>query len=196
MTPTRRLLLSMLGAAALAWLGYQHVRGMRAQHERLEEVDRRIESMLPKPKGDGPTPVHADAALTLTLTLSRRDAEDDTQAHTVIQVGDDAKRFTLPRGWRGRATESAQRIETYDATLARVRAAVAAKLAAHGGAPEDAKGEIHAPPPHGAAVPHGDVVALLNVFLGLGMVDVVFEGAAAPASNAERAARVLGGDGR
>ena len=38
------------------------------------------------------------------------------------------------------------------------------------------------------AVPHGDVVEVLNVFLELGLTDVVFEGAATPLTAAERAA--------
>jgi hypothetical protein len=42
------------------------------------------------------------------------------------------------------------------------------------------KGEIETPPPKGAAVPHGDVMRILDSFLEAGVTDVNFGGAPAP----------------
>ena len=59
----------------------------------------------------------------------------------------------------------------------------------YGGNATQLKGEIVAPPPWGGAVPHGDVVALMDLFIQAGVSDVNFEGAMWPLNRRERAER-------
>ena len=156
---------------------------------KFKTVDRRIDSMLPKDRGLAPTPTFPEDFLKVKIKVFRRDMKDKEKAHTMIKIDNEAKKYFLPRGWKGRLKESADRVREYDATVAKVRGVVHRKLQAHGGEIGEVKGEIVAPPPKGGAVPNGDVIAMLNIFLGLDMTDVVFEGAATPLTSTERAER-------
>ena len=160
---------------------------------KFKTIDRRIESMLPKDRGLAPTPTFPEDFLKVKIKVFRRDMADTEKAYTLIKIDNDKQTYSLPRGWKGRIKDTADRIAKYDNVIAAVKGVVQKKMKAHGGAPEEVKGEIVAPPPKGGAVPHGDVVQVLNVFLELGMIDVVFEGAATPLTNKERAARAAGG---
>ena len=146
---------------------------------KFKTLDRRIESMLPKHAGLIKTPAPVPDETKIKIKVYRRDVADRAQAHTLIRV-DNTADFSLPRGWKGRSHESADRIARYDATLAAVETLVRRKLAGFGALPEKVKGEIVAPPPKGGQVPHGDVLGVLNVFLKTGLTDVMFEGASAP----------------
>ncbi len=156
---------------------------------KFKTIDRRIESMLPKDRGLAATPTFPEDFLKVKIKVFRRDMANKEQAHTYIKIDNDKAGFALPRGWKGHTKDTPERIAQYDKVIATIKTIVLKKMKAHGGAPEEVKGEIVAPPPKGGAVPHGDVVQVLNVFLELGMLDVVFEGAATPLTNKERAAR-------
>ena len=156
---------------------------------KFKTIDRRIESMLPKDRGLAATPTFPEDFLKVKIKVFRRDMADQEKAYTLIKIDNDRKSYSLPRGWKGRNKDTAERVKQYDAIMAAVKTVVDKKMKAHGGLPEEVKGEIVAPPPKGGAVPHGDVVQVLNVFLSLGMIDVVFEGAATPLTSKERAAR-------
>ena len=160
---------------------------------KFKTVDRRIESMLPKDRGLAPTPTFPEDFLKVKIKVFRRDMEDEAKAYTLVKIDNDQQTFSLPMGWKGRDVESPERLKDYDRTLAAVRTIVDRKMKAHGGKPDEVKGEIVAPPPKGGAVPHGDIVQILDVFLSLGMLDVVFEGAASPLTSKERATRASGG---
>jgi biopolymer transport protein ExbD len=162
---------------------------------KFKQIDRRIESMLPKDRGLAPTPTFPEDFLKVKIKLFRRDMLDKEKAHTMLKVDNDAHQYLLPKGWKGRLkelAESPERVKQYDAVMRKIKSIVKQKMAAHGGKPEEVKGEIVAPPPKGGAVPHGDIVQVLNIFLDLKMTDVVFEGAATPLTSSERAARAAG----
>ncbi len=158
---------------------------------KFKTIDRRIESMLPKDRGLAPTPTFPEDFLKVKIKLFRRDMKDKEKAHTVLRIDNDRTTYKLPAAWKGRLKElsAGTRVQDYDKTMARIKSVVVKKMKAHGGNPEEVKGEIVAPPPKGGAVPHGDIVQVLNIFLELGMIDVVFEGAATPLTSKERAAR-------
>ena len=159
---------------------------------KFKTVDRRIDSMLPKDRGLAPTPTFPEDFLKIKIKVFRRDMADPAKAHTMIKIDNEKKQYLLPKGWRGRLKEEEKdpaKVEQYDSVIAAVKQSVQRKIKAHGGAVEEVKGEIVAPPPKGGAVPHGDVVQMLNIFLSVGMTDVVFEGQATPLNSTERAAR-------
>jgi biopolymer transport protein ExbD len=160
---------------------------------KFKTIDRRIESMLPKDRGLAPTPTFPEDFLKVKIKVFRRELGNTEQEYTMIKVDNDRFEYHLPKAWKGRNKESKERIEEYDRVIASIKSTVDKKMKAHGGNPEEVKGEIVAPPPKGGAVPHGDVVQVLNVFLQLGMTDVVFEGAATPLTSSERSARAAAG---
>ncbi len=160
---------------------------------KFKTIDRRIESMLPKDRGLAPTPTFPEDFLKVKIKAFRRDMADKEKAYTMIKIDNEKKQYVLPKGWKGRLKESSDRIDAYDKVMNTLKSIVLKKLKAHGGSPEEVKGEIVAPPPKGGAVPHGDIVQILNVFLEVGMTDIVFEGAATPLTSSERAARAAGG---
>ena len=166
---------------------------------KFKTLDRRIDSMLPKDRGLAPTPSFPPDFLKVKIKVFRRNLQSKEEAYTLIKV-DNTKQFSLPKGWKGRDKEEeldkangTTRVKTYDNVVNNVFALVKSKLAAHGGKAEEVKGEIVAPPPKGGAVPHGDIMSMLNVFLRSNITDVVFEGAATPLTSKERAARAAGG---
>ncbi|MDA1194371.1 MAG: biopolymer transporter ExbD [Planctomycetota bacterium] len=146
---------------------------------KFKTIDERIESMLPKNMGTDIRPSPAPVEDKITLRVFRRNVERSEHAYTFVKL-DGALQFRLPMGWQGRAGESPARVREYDATLAAITTALRERVAIYGGPASGVKGEIVAPPPQGGSVPHGDVVALLDSFLAVGMTDVRFEGAAAP----------------
>ena len=146
---------------------------------KFKTIDRRIESMLPDDRGTAIRPAFPEDEQKIKLKVFRRHIGDPEAAYTLIKL-DNARQFRLPAGWKGRAQESAARIALYDRTYAAIQAALEERLAALGGVAGDVKGEIVAPPPRGGAVPHGDVVGLINAYIAVGMLDVRFEGATEP----------------
>lgn len=165
---------------------------------KFKTVDRRIDSMLPKDRGLAPTPTFPEDFLKVKIKVFRRDLSDPAKAHTMIKVDNEKQQYFFPKGWKGRLKEEAtapERVKQYDNTVALIMQNVQRKMKAHGGNPEEVKGEIVAPPPKGGAVPHGDVIQMLNIFLTLGMTDVVFEGQATPLNSTERAERKAAGGG-
>lgn len=148
--------------------------------------------MTPKDHGLAPRSTFPEDHLKLQVHLDRLQMADSAHVRTRFRLTDPEETFYLPAGWRGRSEESAERVAAYDAAISKFRAVVDARLKAFGGDPEAVAGEILTAPPKGGAVPHGDVVQVLNVFLSLGMVDVVFKGPATHLPAAERAAGAAG----
>jgi biopolymer transport protein ExbD len=155
---------------------------------KFKDVDRRIDTMMPKDRGEDIKPVFLPDDDRIKVKVFRRNLQDPRRTHTLVKV-DNAARFKLPDGWKGRRKESRRRVAEYDRVLAAVRGLVENRIATYGGIPSAVKGEIKAPPPRGGAVPHGDVVALVDLFLQVGMTDVQFEGQMRPLTRRERAAR-------
>jgi biopolymer transport protein ExbD len=156
---------------------------------KFKTIDRRIDSQLPKDRGLAPTPTFPPDFLKIKIKVFRRGLEttDKADDYTLIKV-DNTAEFHLPSGWKGMHKEPKDRLAEYDSVVRRVQGLVNQKLAEHGGKKEEVKGEIVAPPPKGGAVPHGDIMQMLNVFLKADITDVVFEGAATPLTSSERAA--------
>ncbi len=120
--------------------------------------------------------------------MYRRELGDRDKAYTLVKV-DGAQHFRLPPGWKGRLREAPQRVRLYDQTIARIQTVIRERLVAQGSNPDLIEAQIVAPPRRGGAVPHGDVIALLDAFLQAGLTDVAFEGAATPLNSRERAQR-------
>jgi hypothetical protein len=154
---------------------------------KFKTIDQRIEAMLPG-KGLDPTPRFVEDEPKIKLKVFRRDLENSAQAYTLIKL-DNARQFRFPRGWKGRGKEQPARVRAYDAAIASITQAIRARVAANGGNPDLFQAEIVAPPPRGGAVPHGDVIALMDAFIDVGLVNVNFEGAATPLNRRERAER-------
>ncbi len=155
---------------------------------KFKTIDQRIESMLPKTEGLEATPEFPPDEDKIKVKVFRREIADPDKAYTLVKI-DNAARFRLPAGWKGRLKESPDRLRAYDRTIAAVQGAIQKRLAIYGNNPDAVKGEISAPPPRGGTVPHGDVVALLDSFLHLGMTNVKFEGQMTPLNKRERALR-------
>ena len=161
---------------------------------KFKNIDRRIDSMLPKDRGMAATPTFPEDLNTVKVKVFRRDLGKPTE-HTMMKIENSKNIFLLPKAWKGRSKEEAKetdsaRVKEYDNKFEQLYTAIKARL---GGAKMDeVKGEIVAPPPKGGAVPHGDVMSVLNVYLRLGITDVVFEGKATPLTSTERAARAQG----
>ncbi len=119
--------------------------------------------------------------------MYRRAPGDPDKAYTLVKLGESS--FRLPAGWKGRTNESPARVRAYDETMDDFREALRRQLQASGGRSDHVRSEIVAPPPRGGTVPHGDVIALLDAFLHVGLTDVVFEGAPTPLTSRERAER-------
>ncbi len=178
---------------------------------KFKNIDRRIDSMLPKDRGMAATPTFPEDLNTVKVKVFRRDLGKPSE-HTMMKIENSKNIFLLPKQWKGRSKEEAAnntaRVEEYDSKFNQLYEAirkrlgpevVAALQAAYtaedqGKTVDNAKikGEIVAPPPKGGAVPHGDVMGVLNVYLKLGITDVVFEGKATPLTSTERAARAQG----
>lgn len=158
---------------------------------KFKDVDRRIETMMPKDRGPRPDVVIVPDDDRVKVKVFRRNLQDERRVHTLVKV-DNAARFKLPEGWRGRLKESRRRVAEYDRVLTSIRGLIENRIAMYGGIPSAVKGEIKAPPPRGGAVPHGDVIALLDLFIQAGITDVQFEGQATPLNSRERAARRAG----
>ncbi len=154
---------------------------------KFKTVDRRIESALPKDRGLQAKQTTLDEFLKVKVKVFRRGLEsvDKGDDYTMLKIDNEAREFHLPKGWKGRHVESISRIKEYDAVVAAIKVLVDRKLKEHGGDPSKVKGEIVAPPPKGGAVPHGDVMSVLNVFLELDITDVIFEGAPSPLTKRE-----------
>ena len=148
---------------------------------RFKSVEHRIETRLPDP-GMAPTIVRPEERPTIVATLHRVDAEDPERAFTRVRLG---TRLTvdLPAG---AASGSVER--DADRTAERERATAGLARAIVGihedqGRPTGVRGEIRTPgrlPGAGSAVPHGDVMRVLDAFLQAGVADVVFQGSASP----------------
>jgi len=148
--------------------------------ERFSEVDRRIESMLPKDRGLAPTPTFPDDMLWIRIHLTRKMAGETQQVRTIVQFDGEEQAWVLPPPGR---PDDAVANEKRQAVLQSLRRRVRRALKAHGGRPESAKGEIIG----GLDVPNADVIVALNVLLELSMTDVVFEGPSSGLTADERA---------
>jgi hypothetical protein len=161
---------------------------------KFKSVDHRIESQLPKDRGLQATPQFVSDLQAIKVKLFRKNKDNPAEAYTKIKVGNDWE-TTLPKGiWTGIWEQDLDRHKAYETTFARLTAKIKEDWARQDNNPE-VKGEIAAPPPDGGAVPHGDVVRVLDTFLMLGLTQINFEGAMAPLSASEGGSGAATGGG-
>ena len=63
---------------------------------KFKEIDRRIESMLPKDRGLAPTPTFPEDFLKVKIKAFRRDMKSKEKAYTMLKVDNDKKQYHLP----------------------------------------------------------------------------------------------------
>ena len=132
---------------------------------RFKALDYRIESTLPKKRGlEHSAPV--DNLPHLRVSLVRVDVDDPAKARTKVRLA--GSEWILPDVTK--AGEDAR-----DVVFRSIEGRIA-QLHEGNALP----GEIDCPEPTGSLVPHGDVIRVLDAFLGAGVADVNFEGAKHP----------------
>jgi hypothetical protein len=147
---------------------------------RFPSVANRFETVLPTDRGPSKDPVVLTPIQHITVRLFRKDAEQDRSRHfTRVRVGELAT-VDLPRGpWPTGGEQAEERRRAEDKLFGQVSEAIATAWAQQARRPE-IRGEIKTPPPTGQLVPHGDVMRVLDAFVGAGLTGVNFEGALPP----------------
>jgi biopolymer transport protein ExbD len=141
----------------------------------------RIEGQLPKDRGPFDLPAVVDELEGVKVKLFRKNKENPDEAYTKVRVGNDWE-IALPKGRRApdMPREEAEALQReIDARFDQIAAKLREEWRRFDNRP-DVHAEIAAPPPDGPAVPHGEVVRLLDVFMEIGMKEVGFQGAVAP----------------
>jgi biopolymer transport protein ExbD len=135
---------------------------------RFKALDHRIDTVLPRDRGPNRVAAVPEEIPSVRVALFR-DRPEDPGSPTRVKVGGHAFEVPSP-AWTGGPRDAAA-----EAERDRVFRSIEAKIVALN--PKgDLKGRIDVPPPKGNAVPHADVVRVIDAFLGAGVHDVVFEG--------------------
>jgi biopolymer transport protein ExbD len=142
---------------------------------RFKSLQYRIETALPKDRGLAATPQMVQDIPNIKITLFRENAESD-QAYTKLKIAGGQPIVLKPRKWTRDMVEDTKIEDDLD----REYAAIQARIKELHDANKELKGEIECPPPKGAAVPHTDVIRVLDCFLGAGITEVNFVGASFP----------------
>ncbi len=146
---------------------------------KFKAADHRIDTALPKDRGIQATPTIVNEIPSIKVILFRLDEEKAT-AQTKIKIG--SQEWMVPRGeW----TDDKQKNAEFQAARDRKFKEIQARIAELFNANKELKGEIEAPPPKGQAVPHADIMAILDSFLASGLREVNFVGAASPLPKAK-----------
>ena len=146
---------------------------------KFKTIDRRIDSQLPKDRGIEVSRNRPVDEAKVKVKLFRRN-RGEANAFTRIRI-DNSHTFDLPvGGWDVDETAAEQRMHAQDQAFAQIAAVVRAKFEALGGSSADVSGEIVAARPSGSAVPHGDIMRVLDTFMIVGIEKVKFEGTPAP----------------
>ena len=115
------------------------------------------------------------------ILLFRLDEDDPTKARTKIKVGG-APEIILPvYAWASDKKVDTAIEDQRDAKFRDIAAMIRTLYLAN----PKLKGEIETPPPKGAAVPHGDVMRILDCLPGGRVTEVNFGGAPAPLPKAK-----------
>jgi biopolymer transport protein ExbD len=142
---------------------------------KFKALDYRIESQLPKDRGLAATPEMKTDIPAIKVALFRENAESKDGAYTKIRIA--GQDFKLEHdGWTGDRKTNMEIEDRRDKRFAQVQAKIAELARAN----KELKGEIETPLPKGAAVPHSDVIRVLDAFVGAGITEVNFVGSPAP----------------
>jgi biopolymer transport protein ExbD len=147
---------------------------------RFKSLDYRIETALPKDRGLAATPQIVQDIPSIKVTLFRENA-DSADAFTKIKVAGGNPILMPPVKWTRDKKLDTEIENTLDARYEVVKAQIHALFKANA----DLKGEIECPPPKGPAVPHSDVIRVLDCFLQVGVKEVNFVGQAFPLPKAK-----------
>jgi biopolymer transport protein ExbD len=142
---------------------------------RFKSLDYRIESQLPKDRGIVATNQIVDPIPAIKVSLFREFEDDPSKAYTKIKIAGTEYKLDNYQ-WTGNRKTDMGIEDKRDLKFAGIQAKIAELIKAS----PTLKGEIDTPPPKGASVPHSDIMRVLDCFLGAGIVDVNFVGAAAP----------------
>src|SRR5262245_25727044 len=142
---------------------------------RFKSLDYRIESSLPKDRGLAATPEMKADIPAIKVALFRENAEKKDEDFTKIKIA--GQEYVLKHeGWTGNRSTDMKTEDERDKKFAQIQAKITERSKAN----KDLKGEIETPLPKGAAVPHGDVMRILDAFLGAGITEVNFVGTPQP----------------
>lgn len=148
---------------------------------KFKTLDYRIESNLPKDRGIEATPQFVTPIPSIKIALFRLDAEDPSKARTKIKIAG-GNEIILPNvQWTGSRGTDMKYEDDRDKRFANV----VAKIKELKGAAPELKGEIDTPRPSGEAVPHADVMRILDCFIQSGVTEVNFVGAPSPLPKAK-----------
>ena len=147
---------------------------------RFKALDYRIETSLPKDRGLAATPEIKQEIPAIKVTMFRENADKD-DAFTKIKIAGGNPILMPPVKWTRKREQDLLLENDLDKRYAEVQAKIAALYQAN----NELKGEIECPPPKGPAVPHSDVVRVLDCFLGAGVKEVNFAGAFFPLPKAK-----------
>ena len=142
---------------------------------KFKSLQYRIESTLPTDRGINATADMPQDIPAIKVSLFRQNDEDPAKAYTKIKIAGSEINLPVTR-WTGDKVEDTRTEDERDKKFAGIQAKMVELLKAN----PELKGEIEAPLPKGAAVPHGDVVRILDAFLGAGVKEVNFAGAPSP----------------
>ena len=110
------------------------------------------------------------------VLLFRLDEESEKTARTKIKVGGNAEIILPVYAWGDDPKENSKIEDARDAKFKEIANVIAGMYRQN----PKLKGEIETPQPKGAAVPHGDIMRILDSFLDAGVTEVNFGGAPAP----------------
>jgi biopolymer transport protein ExbD len=147
---------------------------------KFPSVSGRFESLLPKDRGQQASAANIKPFKDIEVKLFRENLDKPREEQfTKIRVGETFTR-SLPKGpWPTTGDlEDVRRAEEVK-VMNEITAAIASAWSLQSKSPEVA-GEIKAPFPKGLAVPHGDVMSVLDAFIAAGIKQVNFEGAPPP----------------
>ncbi len=126
---------------------------------------------LPTDRGINATADMPQDIPAIKVSLFRQNDEDPSKAYTKIKIAGSEINLPVTR-WTGDKVEDTRTEDERDKKFAGIQAKMVELLKAN----PELKGEIEAPLPKGAAVPHGDVIRILDAFLDAGVTEVNFGG--------------------
>jgi biopolymer transport protein ExbD len=150
---------------------------------KFKALDHRIDSQIPKDRGIQATATFVDPIPAIKISLFRRDDDKGDRAYTLVKVQGQEPGYKIPSvKFTGEPISDEGLHDQRHAKFTEIRNHIGRLFEAN----KELKGEIDAPPPKGGLVPHGDIMAILDAFVAVGVTDVNFQGAADPLPRARR----------
>ena len=151
---------------------------------KFKALSYRIESNLPKDRGIEATPQFVTPIPSIKIALFRVNAEDIDKAQTKIKIGGGNEQLLPNMKYEKENSVNLRKEKERDALFN----GITAKIKELKGTNPEFKGEIDTPRPSGEAVPHADVMRILDCFIQAGVTEVNFVGAPSPLPRAKKTA--------